>query len=128
MDLKDKSLVQGIDTVIIRVSDLEQSMAWYQDRLGFTTIWNDQHMKLVVLDTRGAVSITLWQTDHKIDCHKDTASFPIFKTTDVNSLYEHMKGHGVVVEPIIRDEYVAYFVFYDPDGNMLEACQTQVKG
>ena len=123
MDIKDKNLVQGIDTVIVRVNDLEQSMAWYQDKLGFTTVWSDQQMKLVILDTRGAVSITLWQTDQKIESHKDTASFPIFKTPDVNSLYEHMKSQGVVVEPIIRDEYVAYFVFYDPDGNILEACQ-----
>ncbi len=123
MDIKDKNLVQGIDTVIIRVNDLEQSMAWYQDKMGFTTVWNDQHMKLVVLDTRGPVGITLWQTDQKIECHKDTASFPIFKTTDVNSLHEHLIGQGVVTEPIIRDEDVAYFVFYDPDGNILEACQ-----
>jgi catechol 2,3-dioxygenase-like lactoylglutathione lyase family enzyme len=123
MNKEKNTLIQGIDTIIIRVSDIESSKAWYQDSLEFTSVWQDVDMKLVVLDTNGAASITLWQTDKKIESHKDTATHPIFKTTDASKLGEDLHNKGVQVEPVIQDEHVKYFFFYDPDGNILEACE-----
>ena len=54
--------LQGIDTVIIRVSDISLSKQWYVNKLGLTVIWDDPAIKLVVLDTGSPVSLTLWQT------------------------------------------------------------------
>ena len=123
MSKKENNLIQGIDTIIVRVSNIEKLKAWYQDKLGFTSVWYDPDMKLVVLDTNGAVSLTLWQTDKKIERQRETASYPIFKTKDASKLREDLQNKGILVEQIISDEHVKYFFFFDPDGNVLEACE-----
>ena len=123
MDKQENNLLQGIDTVIVRVSDFEISKTWYQDKLGFVPLWHDPVMKLLVLDTKGPTSLTLWQTDKKIEINKDAASYPIFKTIDAVALRQDFQKKGVEVGEIIQDDYVKYFFFFDPDGNVLEACQ-----
>lgn len=121
--MKENKLLQGIDTVIIRVSDIEVSKDWYQEKLGLLPVWDDPQMHLVVLDTNSATSLTLWQTKKKISIDQETASYPIFKTPDASALREALIVSGIQVGEIIQDEHVKYFFFYDPDGNILEACQ-----
>ena len=121
--MKETKLLQGIDTVIIRVSDIEISKNWYQEKLGLLSVWDDPKMKLVVLDTHSATSLTLWQTEKKINIDQETASYPIFKTPDASALREVLMRSGIQVSEMIQDEHVKYFLFYDPDGNVLEACQ-----
>ena len=121
--MEEKKLLQGIDTVIIRVSDIEISKDWYQKKLGLLPVWDDPKMNLVVLGTNSATSLTLWQTKKKISIDQETASYPIFKTTDASALREALIISGIQVGEIIQDEHVKYFFFYDPDGNILEACQ-----
>src|SRR6478672_11323083 len=113
MNTKQNNLIQGIDTIIVRVSNIEKSKAWYQDKLGFSPIWCDVNMKLVVLDTKGAASLTLWQTDKNIESQKDTATYPIFKTTDASKLWEELQNLGIRVEQIKGDDHVKYFFFFD---------------
>jgi catechol 2,3-dioxygenase-like lactoylglutathione lyase family enzyme len=116
-------LLQGIDTIIVRVTNIEASKKWYQDKLGLTPIWDDPEMKLVVLDTKCPTSLTLWQTAEKISIQKETASYPVFKTPDACALREELQNRNVETGDIIEDDHVKYFFFYDPDGNVLEACQ-----
>lgn len=123
MEKNNNQLLQGIDTVIIRVKDIETSKKWYQEKLGLTSLWDDPNMKLVVLDTKGPTSLTLWQTNEAISIQRETASYPIFKTPDAAALKEELLSRGIETGEIIQDEYVKYFFFYDPDGNVLEACQ-----
>ena len=121
--MKENKLLQGIDTVIIRVSDIEISKDLYQEKLGLLPVWDDPQMHLVVLDTNSATSLTLWQTKKKISIDQETASYPIFKTPDASALREALIVSGIQVGEIIQDIHVKYFFFYDPDGNILEACQ-----
>ncbi|HEV7331505.1 MAG TPA: VOC family protein [Flavisolibacter sp.] len=116
-------LLQGIDTVIVRVSNIATSKEWYVKKLGLGLLFEDDKMKLVVLDTKGPTSLTLWQTDKTVSVNKDTASYPIFKTPDADALKQELSNRGVQVGEITQDAYVKYFFFYDPDGNILEACQ-----
>jgi catechol 2,3-dioxygenase-like lactoylglutathione lyase family enzyme len=116
-------LLQGIDTVIVRVSNIATSKEWYVKKLGLALLFEDDKMKLVVLDTKGPTSLTLWQTDKTVSVNRDTASYPIFKTPDADALKQELLNRGIEVEEIIQDAYVKYFFFYDPDGNILEACQ-----
>ncbi|MBM4168985.1 MAG: VOC family protein [Ignavibacteria bacterium] len=118
-----KRILHGIDTVIVRVSDIKQSRQWYQEKLGLTSVWDDSDIKLAVLDTGGPTSLTLWQTDGKIENNKDTVSYPIFKTFDVHSARQELLEKAVRVSELIEDNAVKYFLFYDPDNNVLEACQ-----
>ncbi len=123
MDKKNNGLLQGIDTVIIRVNDITVSKVWYEEKLELNPVWEDPKLKLVVLNTDSPTSLTLWQTDKKVIIDKDISSYPIFKTTDAAALREQLSDKGVEVGEIIQDDYVKYFFFFDPDGNVLEACQ-----
>jgi catechol 2,3-dioxygenase-like lactoylglutathione lyase family enzyme len=123
MESREKKLLQGIDTVIVRVSDIKMSGRWYREKLGLAPVWEDLSMNLVVLETNGPTSLTLWQTEKKIDVNKDTASYPIFKTQNAAALKEELQSRGIKVEELITEDYVSYFFFYDPDDNVLEACQ-----
>lgn len=120
---RNSKLLQGIDTIIVRVKDIELAKEWYQTRLGLPAVWNDPVAKLVVLDTFGPTSLTLWQTDKPIAVNKDTASYPIFRTPDALALQQDLKVRGIQVDELITDDHVTYFFFYDRDGNVLEACQ-----
>ena len=116
-------LLQGIDTVIVRVSNIATSKEWYIKKLGLALLFEDDNLKLVVLDTKGPTSLTLWQTDKTVSVNRNTASYPIFRTPDADALRQELLNRGIEVEGIIQDAYVKYFFFYDPDGNILEACQ-----
>ena len=116
-------LLQGIDTVIVRVSNIETSKEWYLEKLGLALLFEDAKMKLVVLDTNSPTSLTLWQTEQTFSVNRNTASYPIFKTPDADALKQELLNRGIEVGEIIQDDYVKYFLFHDPDGNILEACQ-----
>lgn len=115
--------LQGIDTVIIRVSDINRSKRWYQEKLGLTPVWEDVKQKLVVMDTDSPTSLTLWQTDRSIAVDRNSASYPIFRTQDAKSSRQTLQNNGVDVGDLVTDDHVTYFQCYDPDGNVLEACQ-----
>ena len=122
---KDIQLLQGIDTVIVRVSNWEASKDWYENSLGLQPLWHDPELKLVVLDTKSPTSLTIWQTKQKPSINKDTASYPIFRTPDAEALRQEMIHRKIDVSTVIEDDHVKYFFFYDPDGNILEACEAK---
>ncbi|HEY1023306.1 MAG TPA: VOC family protein, partial [Flavisolibacter sp.] len=117
------NLFQGIDTVILRVSNIDISREWYVAKLELTVQYEDKNLKLVVLATKSTTSLTLWQTEDVMTVNPNTASYPIFKTPDAQALQMALSERGIQVGEIIQDAYVRYFIFYDPDGNILEACQ-----
>ncbi|KIC94079.1 VOC family protein [Flavihumibacter solisilvae] len=123
MSSSNNHLLQGIDTVIVRVSDVAASKEWYEQKLGLEAIWHDDQIRLAVMDTKSPTSLTLWQTDKVISNDRETASYPIFKTPDAGALRKELIGREIEVGEIIKDAFVTYFFFYDPDGNQLEACQ-----
>lgn len=106
--------MQGIETVIVRVSNIDASKDWYINKLGLTLIWDDPKMKLVVLDTKSPTSLTLWQTDQPVMVNRNTASYPIFRTPDADALRQELLSRGVKVDETIQDDYVKYFFFNDP--------------
>ncbi len=125
---KDKAvngLIQGIDTVIIRVRDLERSAQWYSSKVGLPVVYRDPALKLAVLDTFGPTSITLWQVENGAVPGTDAPSFPIFRTPDAVTLRARLTGLGVEAGEILSDATVTYFRFWDPDGNVLESCQVR---
>lgn len=119
----ENKYLNGIDTIIIRVKDIEVSKGWYKNKLGLTPVWEDISLKLVVLDTKGPTSLTIWQTAQPIMIKKETTCYPIFRTQNIDELKEQFNKEGIQASEIIEDDHVRYLNFYDPDGNVLEACQ-----
>jgi catechol 2,3-dioxygenase-like lactoylglutathione lyase family enzyme len=121
--MESKKSLQGIDTIIVRVSNIEISKKWYQEKLDLKPIWDDPNLKLVVFDTGGPTSLTIWQTEKNIKNNPYTSTYPIFRTLDANTANKELKEKGIKVGEVINDGFVNYFFFYDPDENILEACQ-----
>lgn len=115
--------LQGIDTVILRVKDVKESTRWYAEKLSLVTDYEDPLLHLAVMNTGGPTSLTLWQTEALIAHTPETSAYPIFKTADAAAAREALVQAGVRADPIITDHAVTYFRFYDPDGNVMEACQ-----
>ncbi|AEM69424.1 Glyoxalase/bleomycin resistance protein/dioxygenase [Allomuricauda ruestringensis DSM 13258] len=119
----ENHFLQGIDTVILRVSDIEKAKSWYTEKLGFKNVHEDKKLKLVVLDTFSPTSLTIWETQEKIVLNPNTASYPIFRTLDAHLAHQRLKLNGITVGEIITDHVVTYFTIHDTDGNILEVCQ-----
>lgn len=122
------NLIEGIDTIIVRVSNLAVSTEWYRSRLEFEMLFEDKDNKLAVMDTHGPCSITLWESASLSLVSKNEACYPIFKTSDAGKLREQLLSLEVKAEDLKEDSYVKYFNFYDPDGNILEACEVKRNG
>ena len=121
--MNENNLLQGIDTIIVRVTNIEKSSSWYQEKLGLTPVWEDNNLNLVVLDTKSPTSLTLWETDQPITVNKKTTTYPIFKTFNAADARDQLLKNDVKVGELSCDESICSFLFFDLDGNILEACQ-----
>ncbi len=117
--------LQGIDTILVRVSNLDVSLAFYTRALRLSVLFQDNTQRLAVLDTGSPVSLTLWETKTPLRPDPETASFPIFSTRDAARSRSLLREAGVQVGELVIEKAVSYFTFLDPDGNLLEACQVQ---
>ena len=126
MESTEIELLQGIDTVIVRVSNIAASKKWYLEKLGLALLFEDDKIKLAVLDTKGPTSLTLWETDKTMSVNRDTASYPIFKTPNADELKKVLSNMGIETGETIQDTYVKYFFFYDPDSWKLAKCMTKL--
>lgn len=115
--------LKGIDTIIVRVADIARSQSWYAEKLGFSVTFQDEQLRLAVLDTGGPVSITLWQTDAPLDVQSESCAYPIFRTAEAAAAHVALSTAGIRVDDLVTDHLTTYFRFYDEDGNVMEACQ-----
>jgi catechol 2,3-dioxygenase-like lactoylglutathione lyase family enzyme len=123
MSKKSSPLFEGIDTVIIRVSNYLVSKKWYKDKLGMEVIFEDHTSKLVVFDTGSPTSLTIWQTDEKTAPQKERNAYPIFRTSDAAASRTELANKDVNVDELVEAEGIKFYRFYDPDGNLFEACE-----
>ncbi len=114
-----------VDTVILRVKDLEKSRAWYEGKLGLRPGFVGKEEKLVVYKVgQGETTLTIYElkTGEKHTPKSLLQTHPIFYSRDIKIDYETLKGRGMRLDSIHEDEAGAWFQFFDPDGNLLEAC------
>lgn len=123
MSKKSSPVFEGIDTVIIRVSNYLVSKKWYEEKLGMEVIFEDHTSKLVVFETGSPTSLTIWQTDEKTAPQKERNSYPIFRTSDAAASRNELVKKEVTVDELVEAEGIKFYRFYDPDGNLFEACE-----
>lgn len=114
-----------VDTVILRVRDLEKSRAWYEGRLGLKPGFVGSKEKLVVYKVgQGDTTFTIHELKpiEKPTPENVAQAHPIFYSRDIKMDDETLEGRGIKLDPIHEDEAGAWFQFFDPDGNLLEAC------
>ncbi|MBI1936550.1 MAG: VOC family protein [Ignavibacteriales bacterium] len=119
-------IFERLDTVIIRVKNIDTSKRWYTEVLQLKNLFEDDKEKLVVFDTGGAASVTIWhlKEDEILQQKSAAGTFPIFLSPDAESIHKYLKENGVEASSITESEGIKFFFFFDPDGNKLEVCQT----
>lgn len=116
-------LFSRIDTVIVRVRDVDRARDWYSDKLGLRSVFDDPAERLSVLDA-GGCSLTLWELKPGESAGAAACgTFPIFAAEDAEAAHAELGRRGVAAEPVQEGGSVRFFTFRDPDGNRLEACQ-----
>jgi catechol 2,3-dioxygenase-like lactoylglutathione lyase family enzyme len=118
----NQKIFQGIDTIIIRVKNLQAAKDWYVNRLQLDPVWEDEAAKLLVLETGGSCSLTIWETSAAGPVQKESTSYPIFRITNAEQARNTLMANGVECGEIIEDDSICFFQFQDTDGNPLEAC------
>ena len=112
------SLFERIDTICLKVSNVEKASSWYQDVLGFTESFKDKNYRILAINN-SAVPITI--EEGEINPSPEQV-YPIFYTKNIEAAYENLKEKAVTVSEIQMDGVNQFFDFYDLDGNRLQAC------
>lgn len=118
-----------LDTIIVRVKNLEESKNWYIENLSFFPVYSDEESKIVVFDLAGTTTLTLWQIDENETPNNISRgnTYAVFNCDNAEQIYKSLKKKGIVVDNFTTSEDVSLFNFYDPDGNKFEVIEINEK-
>jgi catechol 2,3-dioxygenase-like lactoylglutathione lyase family enzyme len=102
-------------TISVNVSDLQRSIDWYRDALGFDVEYRLDEIGWAELTTPfGAVNVGLSQTEDQ----RAGGTVPTFGVVDIDAARRHLESSGVKLDEIFDVQgMVKLMGFYDPDGN-----------
>ena len=137
-------MIQGFYHPCLTVSDLERAVDFYTDVIGMKIAWrhegdstawqavtgrHDVDIRVVFLEMEGRYLELMEYTRGagrraEYDLNDIRTAHVSFFSEDVFGTYEELKGKGVrfVAPPYAVESGEASFLFYDPDGNLLELC------
>jgi len=112
-------------TISVNVSDLQRSIDWYREALGFDVEYRLDEIGWAELTTPfGAVNVGLSQTEDQ----RAGGTVPTFGVVDIEAARRHLESRGVKLDEIFDVQgMVKLMGFYDPDGNpwmLAETSQT----
>ena len=119
----------GTITLSSSVKDLDKSIAWFNDVLGFEEVFKvaEAGWAEVSTPTEG-VSIGLDQTD--ADVEGAGGSVPVFGVVDIDAARAELEAKGVEFagDTVELPGMVKLATFFDPDGNRYMFAQSLVEG
>lgn len=118
-----------LDTIIVRVKNLEESKNWYIENLSFFPVYSDEESKIAVFDMAGTTTLTLWQLeeDEPGGTRNQGNTYAVFNCDNAEQVFKSLKKKGVFVDSFAASEEVSLFNFYDPDGNKFEVIEINEK-
>ena len=116
--------VTSIFAQAIYVADLEQSLRFYCDLLGFTksNSMGESGSFLALGENSRAVYLEGGHPATEPDSNRSAVSF-MMCVPDVKAAFEALKSSGVQMvqsDPVDMGEGAFWFQFFDPSGNLLE--------
>lgn len=120
-------IFDALNMVVLRVRDLTSARNWYERVLELRVSEENSSGQTVVLDLGRGANLCLWQlgSDETMADAKMAASFPNFRTGDVDGVHDKLEGLGVSVTPLKDSGGVKWFSFFDPDGNRIDVMQNR---
>lgn len=105
-------------TLAYPVQDLDRSIAWYEEMLGFTLLYrNDEVGWCELRTTVEGCNVGLGKTD---TCKVEGGATATWGVEDLDSARRELEAAGVKVDETIEiPNMVKLATFYDPDGNHL---------
>ena len=102
-------------TISVNVSDLQRSIDWYREALGFEVEYRLDEIGWAELKTPfGPVNVGLSQTEEQ----RAGGTVPTFGVTDIEAGRRHLESLGVKLDETFDVQgMVKLMGFYDPDGN-----------
>lgn len=119
----------GTITLSSSVKDLDKSIAWFNDVLGFEEVFKVAEAGWAEVSTSAeGVSIGLDQTD--ADVEGAGGSVPVFGVVDIDAARAELEAKGVEFagETVELPGMVKLATFFDPDGNRYMFAQSLVEG
>lgn len=118
--LKERSLQFSHASTIFPSSDIQQSIAFYTQKLGFTLNfeWGDPVSYAVLKKEEVGLHLSLSDPGAS---HQASGNRLYIFVYDVETLYTEFKARGVeILEPLTKHEYgMKDFSIHDPDKNLL---------
>ncbi|NLP52580.1 VOC family protein [Bacillus sp. RO1] len=111
-------LFNRIDTVFLEVTDMEKSIGWYTDVLGFSVRWHDVENGYAAIEM-GETPLTLVGAE---EVTPGSHCLLNFYSADINAAHQKLVESGVQVEDVMDYGTVLSFEFKDPDGHILGVC------
>lgn len=111
-------MFERIDTVFVRVPDLEAAKTWYMEVLGLALKWETAHIAVLAM---GETPLTLMKTEASPFRPAAEAAFN-FYVKDATAAHRQLRAAGVEVSAVEEGEGVQWFSFHDHCGNVLEVC------
>ena len=119
-----KSFIEQVHYIRIPVKNVEQSAQWYRDMLGLQLLNVTEELAAIKVN-EGPFLLILIPTEDETFAHftvNQEQEFSIgFTSPKLAEFHQHLKDHKVKVDEIKEDNGHAFFHFYDPDGNKLQA-------
>jgi catechol 2,3-dioxygenase-like lactoylglutathione lyase family enzyme len=108
--------IKGLDVLFLEVNNLEESLAFYTEKLGFEIDSNDPGSEPPLATLRvGSLGITLAQNLNTMLRRGRGVSF-ILEVDDVDGYYDDLKESGVEVKPPVDEGWSGRFItVQDPD-------------
>lgn len=105
-----------IETVFIKVKNINLSKNWYQNVLGLTVNWENKDKKVVAFNC-GETDLTLVQEQNPIPYNDSTFNILV---NDIENLHHQLSKKDILLSKIKQWNNIHYFELKDLDGNHLE--------
>ncbi|KMJ57350.1 hypothetical protein AB685_17850 [Bacillus sp. LL01] len=112
------ALFKRIDTVFLEVTDMERSINWYTEVLGFSVRWHDVENGYAAIEV-GETPLTLVHAEKVTPASHCLLNF---YSSDIYVAHQKLRENGVEVEDVMDYGTVMSFEFKDPDGHILGVC------
>jgi catechol 2,3-dioxygenase-like lactoylglutathione lyase family enzyme len=115
-------------TASMGVTDLDRSIEWYQNILGFTLLYRVDEIAWCELST-GVPGVNVGLSQNQ-EVKQGGGATNVWGVADILAAKAHLDAHGVRQDGDIQHipDMVKLLTFYDPDGNAMMLSENLMQG